>query len=215
VEVSILNGKVLPVPYFTQPTAITCQSTCLKMMAVYLERSVLLQSTGAEFVDIGQIWKEVNSGAGRPSLMRNAHVNFKWWLERRFPHLRFDYLQTTSEADAAARIVQAIDRDMPVLMSVSHAQVPGHIVLVVGYEGYAANMSSSTFNVVVHDPYGRFDPTLLSNLHGKERFTGGSSLQSGSESGPGQGCKLPITSVSRRRAGDAVSGTYFLLIPRR
>ena len=214
-EVANLNGKLLPVPYFVQPTAVTCQSTCLKMMSVYLERSVLLQSTGAEFIDIGQIWKEVNTGKGRPSLMQNAHANFKWWLEQRFPRLRFDYAQTTSEADAAARIVRSIDREMPVLMSVSHAHVAGHIVLVVGYEGHQANMSSEGFKVVVHDPYGRFDPMLLSNLYGKERLTGGRSLMSGSESGPGQGCRLPITAVSRRRTGDSRSGTYYLLIPRR
>ena len=36
---------VLPVPYFTQPTGITCQSTCLKMIATYLEQSVVRQST--------------------------------------------------------------------------------------------------------------------------------------------------------------------------
>jgi hypothetical protein len=39
--------KTLVVPYFTQPTAITCQSTVLKMFASYLERNIVLQSTGA------------------------------------------------------------------------------------------------------------------------------------------------------------------------
>jgi len=210
-----LGGTVLPVPYFIQPTAITCQSTCLKMMAVYLEREVVLQSTGAEGLAISDIWSEVNSGTARPSAARNAHANFKWWLERRFRQLRFPYIQTASEAEAAEWIMQSIDLRMPVLMSVSHEHVAGHIVMAIGYEGYVPGISSSAFHVVVHDPYGRFDPYLKSTLYGKKRMDGSASLLSGSERGPGQGCRVPITSVGRRRGGDTRAGHYYLLMPRR
>ena len=214
-DLAAWDSKVLPVPYFIQPTAITCQSTCLKMMAVYLERNVLLMSTGAEALDIPDIWRQVNTGAGRPTAARNAHANFKWWLEQRFPRLGFQYVQTGDEGQASALIVNSIDMGMPVLMSVSHEHVAGHIVLAIGYEGYVPGMSSVAFKVVVHDPYGRFDPELHSMLYGKNRTYGAASLLSGSEIGPGQGYRLPITSVGRRRAGDSRSGHYYLLMPRR
>lgn len=49
--------RILPVPYFVQPTHNTCQSTCLKMMAYYLEQFVLLQSRGGAALDILDIYK--------------------------------------------------------------------------------------------------------------------------------------------------------------
>jgi hypothetical protein len=204
----------LPVPYFIQPTPITCQSTCLKMMAMYLEREVVFQSTGAETIAIDQIWHEVNAAPGRPSASRNAHVNFKWWLEKRFPSLDFEYIQTGAEEDAASFITKSIDRRMPVLMSVSHERVAGHIILVIGYEDYMPNMSSEGFRVIAHDPYGRFDPELDSRLYGKKRDHGAMSLTSGSESGPGMSVSLPITSVGRRREYGGSAGKYILLMPR-
>ena len=78
------RNKTLSVPYFVQPTNVTCQSTVLKMFACYLERSVLLQSTGAGEKTILEIWKEINKDPKRPSKVLNAHVNMKWWLERYF-----------------------------------------------------------------------------------------------------------------------------------
>lgn len=207
--------KVLPVPYFLQPTGITCQSTCLKMMAAYLEQSVVFQCTGAGDREIPDIWKDVNTAPGRPVQARNAHANFKWWLEKHFKSLRFEYLTLKDEAVAQERIVQFIDGGMPVIMSVSHAHVAGHIVLVIGYENYVPAVSAPDFKLVVHDPYGRFDPSLLSNAHGARRWRGGMSLPSGSQTGPGQNCQVAITAVSRHRQGDARSGTYYLLSVRR
>lgn len=214
-DLTAWDSKVLPVPYFIQPTAITCQSTCLKMMSVYLERNVLLMSTGAEALDIQAIWKEVNQGAGRPSPFRNAHTNFKWWLARRFPQLSFNYVEGCDEGQASSLIVNSIDRGMPVLASVSHENVAGHIVLAIGYEGHVPGLSSVAFNVIVHDPYGRFDPVLRSTLYGKKRMSGGMSLLSGSETGPGQACRVPITAVGRRRKGDNRAGHFYLLMPTR
>lgn len=205
------RNKTLSVPYFVQPTNVTCQSTVLKMFACYLERSVLLQSTGAGEKTILEIWKEINKDPKRPSKVLNAHVNMKWWLERYFPVLRFQYLKVALEDQALEKIIYFIDGRFPVLVSVSHAAVKGHIILVYGYENYVPNMSSMDFKLIVHDPYGRFDPSLKSKLFGAQRWKRGMSLVSGGEMAPGVGTKLSITGVSRHRAADAVRGTYFLL----
>lgn len=203
--------NILPVPYFAQPTSNTCQSTCLKMMATYLEQSVVLQSTGGADRDILDIWKDVNESPQRPVMARNAHANMKWWLEQHFPTLRFEYLTLTDEGRALEEIVRFINGGMPILMSVSHARVPGHIILVVGYENYTPSVSTPDFDLVVHDPYGRFDPSLLSRSYGRLRWLRGMSLVTGGETGPGQSCRLTISSVSRQRKADSRRGTYYLL----
>ena len=208
-------GKVLQVPYFAQPTSITCQSTCLKMVATYLEQSVVLQSTGAAGRDILDIWKDINTDPKRPSKVRNAHANMKWWLERHFPRMSFQYTVIDDEIRATESIVRFIDGGVPVMVSVSHARVAGHILLVVGYEGYQPRMSSPGFNMVVHDPYGRFDPTLLSRSYGRRRWEGGMSLAAGGQRGPGQYVRLPVEGTGRRRAGDSRAGKYYLLSARR
>jgi hypothetical protein len=204
------RSRQLDVPYFAQPTGITCQSTVLKMFAAYLEQVVLLQSTGAAERAITDIWKDLNEDSKRPVKARNAHANMKWWLERRF-RFRFEYTQTQDEARAVEDIVGFVDGGFPVLMSVSHARVAGHIILVIGYSNYTPGMSSTDFELIVHDPYGAFDPTLLSRLFGTRRWVGGSSLIGGGESGPGRANRLPIHAVSRRRAGDSRAGIYYLL----
>ncbi|HEV2521904.1 MAG TPA: C39 family peptidase [Candidatus Acidoferrales bacterium] len=205
------RSKVLQVPYFVQPTGVTCQSTVLKMMAAYLEHSVVLAKTGAADRDILTIWKDINQDPKRPDMAQNAHANMKWWLESHFPSLKFRYQQTNQEDQAVDSIVRFIDSGFPVLVSVSHARVPGHIILVTGYENYLPNMSSSDFRLVVHDPYGRFDPSLLSDLFGQKRWEGGASLLVGGQAGPGQGNRIFLSGASRQRAGDAVRGTYYLL----
>jgi peptidase C39-like protein len=204
-------SKTLPVPYFTQPTGVTCQSTVLKMMAAYIEQNVLFQSTGAAARNIQDIWKDVNQDPKRPVKFKNAHANMKWWLEQHFPSLTFEYTQTTHEDRALESIVRAIDLGFPVLVSVSHERVEGHIILVIGYRNYTPRFSSEDFALVVHDPYGRFDPALLSTMFGAKRYVGGASLMTGSELGPGRSNHVPLPAASRRRAGDAQSGTYYLL----
>lgn len=108
-------------------------------------------------------------------------------------------------------MVRFVDGGFPVLVAVSHARVPGHIILVIGYEDYQPNVSSLNLKLVVHDPYGRFDPSLLSNLYGSKRFVGGMSLASGAQRGPGENNHIPVTAASRQRVGDAHRGTYYLL----
>jgi hypothetical protein len=209
------QSRVLQVPYFAQPTGITCQSTCLKMMATYLERAVAIQSTGAGAREILDIWKDINESKDRPVKARNAHANMKWWLERYFPLLRFEYHTTTDEVRACEKVIEFINFGIPVLMSVSHARVEGHIILVVGYENYVPMVSTADFHLVVHDPYGKFDPSLLSSMYGAKRYVGGVSLMSGGQMGPGQNCPLCMTGVSRQRVSDARRGTYYLLSARR
>lgn len=203
--------KTLSVPYFAQPTSITCQSTVLKMFAKYLENNVLFQSTGGGDRDIGDIWKDINQGAGRPSKLRNAHANMKWWLEQKFPRINFEYSSEKVPAKVVDKIVGYIDKGFPVLVAVSHSRVAGHIILVVGYEGYVPNASSGDFRFVVNDPYGAFDPSLASQMFGKRRFEGGVSLMVGGQKGPGKEVKLPVDAISRHRQGDAAFGTYYML----
>jgi Peptidase_C39 like family len=125
--------RTLPVPYLTQPTPYTCQSTVLKMMAMYLEQNVVFQSTSGGYRRIVDIYEDINTGTKRPVQHENAHANMKWWLEQHFPSLKFEYIRTTREDKAIEAIVGCIDRGYPVLVSVSHARVKGHIILVTGY----------------------------------------------------------------------------------
>jgi hypothetical protein len=201
----------LSVPYFAQPTGVTCQSTVLKMFASYIESRVVFQSTGAAERNILDIWKDINQDPKRPVKAQNAHLNMKWWLEKYFPRLNFHYSSTRAEDQALASIIRFIDGGFPVLVSVSHVNVSGHIILVTGYENYIPETSSLDFKLIVHDPYGRFDPSLESKLFGKRRWEGGMSLPSGGQSAPGKGVRLPIMGVSRHKPGDPAIGTYYLL----
>jgi hypothetical protein len=202
------SQKNLPVPYFVQPTSTSCQGTVLKMMASYLDN--LNSQSGAGGTSPTDIKSTINSDKDRPvKSAENSHANMKWWLERNYPQYTFDYARTTDQSQAIDRIVRAIDMGFPVLMSVSHSKVQGHIVLVIGYSGYQPFSSSADFRLVAHDPYGRFDPSLLNPSAGKKRWDGGMSLASGGENGPGSANVLAPSSLSRRRSGD--SGAYIML----
>jgi Peptidase_C39 like family len=194
------RSKILPVPYFAQPTDVTCQSTCLKMMAAYLERSVVLESTGAATCGVQEIWQDINTGAKRPVQATNNHKNMQWWLQARFPTLKFEYLESVREDRALQEIIHYIDGDFPVIVSVSHSNVDGHIILAVGYENYEPNLSSPDFKLVVHDPYGRLDPSLQSPFFGWKRWQGGMSVAcAGGERAPGANVRLSIQAAGRRQ----------------
>ena len=71
--------KALAVPYYTQPTPITCQSTCLKMYSKYLETKRSMSNIGAN-KNIEDIWKEINTGTERPVQVRNSYtLNHLFW----------------------------------------------------------------------------------------------------------------------------------------
>lgn len=90
-------------------------------------RTFLMQSTGAGDRNILDTWKDINQDPKRPVKVQNAHANMKWWLERHFPSLRFQYIQENHEDRALESIVRSIDGGFPVLVAISHARVHGHI----------------------------------------------------------------------------------------
>jgi hypothetical protein len=211
------RSRRLPVPYFAQPNETDCQSTCLKMFALYLEQQGLPSAKeAAATLDIPAIKKEINGSPNRPDKeYKNSHENMRWWLGEHFPALAFVRESTTDPVEALEKIIAFIDSEMPVIVSVSHKGVKGHIVMVVGFQNYTPYQSSADFSLEVHDPYGQFDPELLSKLNGKKRREGGMSLMRGGEKAPGMNCRLPLTSISRRRAGDKALGAYYLLSARK
>jgi hypothetical protein len=182
------------------------------MMASYIEKKVLIASCGGADREIKDIWADINTGTARPERVRNSLYNMKWWLESHYPSLKFSYKETPSEGHALGWIIQFIDCGFPVLTSVSHASTHGHIILVIGYEPFS---SKDGCHLIVHDPYGRFDPALKHRLFREHRFDGARSMKSGGEWGPGAFDRIPITSASRRRHGDAAYGHYRLISCRR
>jgi hypothetical protein len=200
--------KILDVPYVTQPTSTTCQSTCLKMYGLYLTGR--LRSSIVEAMDISQIWKEINEGSDRPSKNRNSYVNMAWWLEKYFPPYKFPIFNTRDTDQAMRHIVEKIDSGFPVIVSTNHSGTSGHIILVCGYRG-AEKYQSTNIKFVCHDPYGKFNPQLGSKLFGSRRYQGGSSLMSGGESGPGKKVVYDYSGIRRIRADKHSNGTYFLI----
>ncbi len=182
------------------------------MFAMYIERSVLKASFGGADRAIGDIWKEINQSPDRPAKARNAHKNMLWWLEQRYhPPLNFEYIQSHFIDTAIASVIRFIDGGFPVLASVSHQAVKGHIILIIGYDGNEGLACSADLRFIVHDPYGRFDPSLTHRMFGRHRWDGGASLVGGSEMGPGQANRVPVASVGRQRDGDAAHGNFYFI----
>jgi hypothetical protein len=204
-----MSDKTLEVPYLTQPTSNTCQSTCLKMFGMYLANR-LSMSSPVQAMSILDIWKDVNEGNGRPSKERNSYSNMAWWLHKQFPTYKFAVDSTVSVDDAMLRIVRTIDRGFPVIVSTNHSHTAGHIILVIGYKG-AEQFMCSNISFVCHDPYGKFNPSLHSHFFGRHRFDGGSSQLNGGELGPGKGVVYDYNGIRRIRTDKHSSGTYFLL----
>jgi hypothetical protein len=208
---SIPRSKILPVPYFTQPTGTTCQGTVLKMMAAHLERK-MGYNIGATMLNPVDIKNTINTDANRPDKANvNSHANLRWWLEQKFPTIKAIKLSTPVVHDAKDFFVRQVDGGMPVLCSVTHANnTTGHIIVVVGYENERIGMSSLDFTLVAHDPYGAYDPSLQSTLYGKKRWNGGMSLMSGGESAPGRNVRVPLSSPSRQHQGAHSYGQWLL-----
>lgn len=194
----------LQAPYFAQPTPITCQSTCLKMVATYFDRQLGQQASDR---DIQQIWRKINQDANRPSNARNAYANMVWWLNEEFPSLHFRVHETSAESTALQRIVQSVDANSPVLVSTNHARTAGHIILVIGYEPFS---TADGPYFICHDPYGKFDPSLGSRLYGARRFEGGYSV-SGGQHGPGEGVRYDISGIRRMRSDKHSPGVFYMI----
>ena len=215
-------SRILPVPYYVQESDVHCQSTCLRMYAEYLERCKQHSPTNAAQTPIPEIWKQINTGKDRPVQVRNAHANMMWWLEKNFPPLKFQKKTTTDPNAALFWVIRSIDAGFPVMASVSHKRVAGHIILLVGYRDYSPDvcMADDLFTpspalmmtkIIAHDPYGGFDPALSCAFWGKKRWTGGMSLMSGGQSGAGRNVELPVENVGRRKEGDERAGNFELM----
>ena len=203
---------ILPVPYLTQPTAITCQSTCLKMYALYLANRLAMSSV-VQGMEINEIWNEINRSNDRPVKERNAYENMVWWLKKYFPIYEFSVTPTRNTDEAMSHIIGRIDSGFPVMVSTNHDRTAGHIILVIGYNG-AATQQSTSVKFLCHDPYGKFNPQLGSKIYGKRRFEGGSSLLDGGEVGPGKGVVYDYSGIRRIRSDKHSNGTYFLIAGR-
>ncbi len=222
--------KSLPVPYHTQVSEVHCQSTVLKMYAQYLDR---YKFPGKAFgnVEVPKIWSEINL-AGNPDkrrnkVARNAHANIQQWLEDRYDPQLWKWTYPNDPEVALTTIVRSINVGFPVIAGVSHKRVEGHIVLIVGYvfDRFTDQLSSGTVlqsyseyrshRLIVHDPYGAFHPSLDSNLFGKNRFVGGSSMLGGGEIAAGKGVVLSLYDVSRQRGlkSSVEHGSFNLMAP--
>ena len=201
--------KILDVPYFVQPTPITCQATCLKMFASYLARRSATSNPGAS-ASIQEIWQEINTGFARPYPGRNSYRNMRWWLEQYFPSRRFEVASASDVASATRLLTDKVNLGYPVMVSTNHARTSGHIVLVVGYLG-PHQFESGDIHFVCHDPYGKFDPQLLSKDYGRNRFSGGRSLLTGGESGPGKSVVYDIEGVRRSRKDKHSAGMFYMI----
>lgn len=201
--------KILNVPYLTQPTSITCQSTCLKMFSLYLLNR-LAMSSPIQGKAITDIWKEINESPNRPEHLRNSYQNMVWWLNTQFPKYKFSVKKTRDTDEAISYVVEKIDKEFPVMISTNHSRTSGHILLVIGYKGAEKNACANV-QFVCHDPYGRFNPQLGSKAFGRRRYDGGSSLAEGGEVGPGKAVIYDHRGIRRIRSDKHSNGTYFLL----
>ncbi len=208
-----MNDNILNVPYLTQPTPITCQSTCLKMFGMYLA-GLYYMSSPVQGISILDIWKDINEGAGRPSHDRNSYQNMAWWLHKYFPNLNFTVKTSRHVDEAVSYIVNSIDNGFPVMVSTNHSRTDGHIILVVGYKDYYSGQISNA-KLVCHDPYGKFNPEVLSTQYGvtgqKRGLEGGYSLINGGEVGPGKAVVYSHEGIRRIRTDKHSSGTFFLI----
>lgn len=213
------RNVTLPVPYYGQVSSVQCQSTVLRMYAQYLDKK--LSQSGAGGKEVQTIFDEINTPQGnpdkRPSTVKNSHANMMWWLEQNYPPLLFTKLTSRDAQVAWNTVTSSIDRGYPLIASVSHTRVAGHINIIVGYvRQIAANVSldASLAEIIVHDPYGAFHASLGSDLYGKKRFSVGMSLVGGGEIGPGRNLVIQLGNVSRQAAGDgARRGNYELMCP--
>lgn len=204
-----MTEKVLDVPYFTQPTSNTCQSTCLKMFGHYLAGRLAMSSM-VHGQSVTGIWKEVNESEERPSKVRNSYQNMVWWLNKYFPSYKFLVKETRNTEEAMSYVVNKINTGFPVMVSTNHSRTSGHIILVIGYKNQYANQSSFV-EFVCHDPYGKFDPQLGSNTYGTRRYSEGRSLAEGGEIGPGKSVIYDYQGIRRIRSDKHSNGTYFLI----
>lgn len=161
-EVLQSTKKILKVNYLFQPNNNTCQGTCLKMFASFIG----LKASGKNLTEQA-IKTAINTGKKRPvttgKLRHNNHANMRWWLENNsfwIDDKKKRWFTKTSQA--VAYVKNRIDNNLPVIVSVSHSRVSGHVILAIGYINYNKNQPANT-KFVCHDPFGAFNPQLTPN----------------------------------------------------
>lgn len=174
--------KILKVKYLFQPSSNNCQGTSLKMFATF----VGLKASGKNLTEQA-IKTAINTGEKRPVTRKkllddkvkwndklatkNNHENMRWWLENNsywVDDKKKRFFTKTSQA--VAYVKNRIDNNLPVIVSVNHKRVSGHVILAIGYINYNANQPANT-KFVCHDPYGDFNPQLTpkKNPRGRNR----------------------------------------------
>ena len=197
----VIYSKLLSVPYLTQPTYNTCQSTVLKMYSMYLSQRLGMSSPAAA-KEIEAIQQEMKTDPKRPVKGASsylAHANFVWWMNKYFTSLTFKKVTTKNKLTANKLITGSINSGFPVIVSTSHSRTRGHIILVIGYK---KNADTGALRFICNDPYGKFDPSLNSKLFSKRRYTGGMTLLDCSEEGPGKQVTYNSRAIMRSRKSD-------------
>ena len=174
-------------------------------MSAQLAMSSLVQ--GKTILDI---WSEINTGNDRPSPARNSYRNMVWWLNKYFQSYSFSVTECRNTDDAMLQVVQKINSGFPVMVSTNHSRTSGHIILVVGYRNYQP-LQSSMVEFICHDPYGKFNPQLGSSQYGANRYSGGQSLMSGDQTGPGKAVIYDHNGIRRMRSDRHSVGVYYLI----
>lgn len=208
--------KVLDVPYYTQPTSNTCQATCLKMMAEYLD-AYLGQPIQRREIHI--IKDTINGDPDRPDQVHaNSYANMKWWLENQFlGYISFEFDSSTNNRIALQTVVDSLESDFPVIVSTNHMRTSGHVILVVGYRAGKGSglgpqpLTTSSAVFLCHDPYGEFDPQVAGKRYGARRYEGGQSLLGGGEEAAGRLVEYDLDGVKRIRADKHSPNTFFML----
>lgn len=201
---------LLSVPYWPQPDSATCQSTCLKMMASYLDEYI-----GRPIVrrNIFQIKASLKSRGNKVGLPYNHFDVMKWWLEQDFPtEFTFTWDGTTDHEGGFRRITRSIDSHFPVIVSTNHSRSKGHIILVVGYEKVQDSNISISPTLICHDPYGDKE-----GLWGKGRWqmTRGDiqPCHPEGEDGSGRAVEYDINGIRRVLADRHSQWTFYQLRP--
>lgn len=200
---------LLDVPYLIQPTPTTCQSTCLKMFAMYLEKKLCI-SVGAKQKKITDIWKEINEATERPDKTKNSYLNIEWWLEQYFCPQQFGFYKTTDVDLAISRARSKIDAGFPVIVSTNHNRSAGHVILVAGYQ-LTADAVTCGIEFICHDPYGKFDPQLSSHVYGGRRWEGATCNIDGSQCGPGKFVIYDYEGIRRIREDKHSTGMFYMV----
>ncbi len=131
------------VPYQQQDTPQLCQSTCLLMLAEYLDEQCdhSQESIRADLTQIGDPL---------------AHSSRVTWLSAAFPNWNWKMNYSPSLSETISKITNQLESGIPVITSTRLTQ-SGHVIVITGI-WFDTN---GTAMVRAHDPWGKFDFATL------------------------------------------------------